>query len=155
LCIVLITLDAIFYFQIKNINNNKKDYYYNSNETNATNKYKRNNNKINFAQIFCYRVARAFDSAINYRKIYNKQNMFKNKYVAIISNCYCILLVLFLSFLIRKCVLYCDLKKNREKQQTRAKLLLTKKKQKTTQEKREKQKSKQEKQKQIQKQTQK
>jgi len=104
--------------------------------------------------VFRYKTTKTLDSAINYRKTHNKRNMFENKYATIISNYYCILLILFLSLLIRKCVLYCDLEKNQEKRQTRARLLLTKEKQKTTREKRERQKSKQKEQKQTQEQTQ-
>jgi len=48
--------------------------------------------------MFCCKIAKALNNAINYRKTHNKQNIFENKYVAIISNCYCISLVLFFIF---------------------------------------------------------
>jgi len=66
LCVVLITLDTIFYSQIKNINNNKKNYYYNNNKTNAKSKYRRNNNKINFAQILYCRLIVGSSFGSNY-----------------------------------------------------------------------------------------
>jgi len=59
-------LDAIFYFQIKSINNNKEDYYYNIDKANATSEHKYSNNKIDFTQILCCKATRILNNAINY-----------------------------------------------------------------------------------------
>jgi len=96
---------------------------YNNNNTNATSKYKYNNNKIKYIQILCCETTKALNNAINCRKIYNKLALFESEYATIILHCYCILLVLFLIFLICRCILYNNLKENLKEQQTQTKLL--------------------------------
>jgi len=50
----------------KIINNNRKDYNYNNDNTNATNKHKRSNNKIECAQVLRCEATKTLNNAINY-----------------------------------------------------------------------------------------